>query len=220
MTEKLIIWDWNGTLLNDVEVCVDCMNQMLRKRGMKLLTVEEYKNIFTFPVQDYYKTVGYDFDKESFENLSIEYIDLYKKYSENSPLYHDVVDALQFFKDKNYRQIIVSASEQKALEDQVKQRKIYDYFDAIIGLNNIHAKSKVDNAIAYLQNSSIEFEQISLIGDTYHDYEVAEAINCDCILVNNGHQFLNNISENNDLKIVESIHSVAEVHKNQVIIKD
>ena len=64
---KHVIWDWNGTLLDDAWLCVDVMNGMLSKRGLPLITLEIYRNIFDFPVRDYYLKLGYDFDNESFE---------------------------------------------------------------------------------------------------------------------------------------------------------
>src|SRR6056297_3015599 len=188
--KKLVIWDWNGTLLNDIEACINSMNVMLQRRNMKLLDEATYKRIFTFPVQEYYKSIGFDFLHESFEQLSVEYIDLYKQHSKNAPLQQGVIHALEQFKNEGFQQVILSASEQKALEKQVNQHQLHIYFDELIGLNNIYAKSKRDNAIRYLHETSIPPEYSLLIGDTYHDYEVARALGCDCVLVNNGHQDL------------------------------
>ena len=50
-----IIWDWNGTLLNDVDMCINCMNQLLQPRNIALLDHKKYQEVFTFPVQDYYE---------------------------------------------------------------------------------------------------------------------------------------------------------------------
>ena len=48
-----IIWDWNGTLLNDVKLCADIMNNLLKTRSLPTITLEKYREIFTFPVKDY-----------------------------------------------------------------------------------------------------------------------------------------------------------------------
>lgn len=188
--KKLIIWDWNGTLLNDIDACIKSMNVMLQRRNMKLLDEETYKKIFTFPVQEYYKSIGFDFLDEPFEQLSVEYIDLYKEYSLDVPLQQGVLNALSFFKSEGFQQVILSASEQITLEKQVNQHQLHFYFEELIGLNNIYAKSKLDNAVRYLKETAISPEDSLLIGDTYHDYEVARALGCDCVLVNNGHQDL------------------------------
>lgn len=206
MNKKLIIWDWNGTLLDDVDACVNAMNIMLQKRSMELISVEKYKSIFTFPVQDYYKTLGFDFDKESFNQLSKEYIDLYKELSKESKLHKGAKEVLKHFNDNGIDQIILSASEQKSLENQVKEREIDSYFNALIGLDNIYAKSKLDNAKIFIQKSLINPNDIVLIGDTLHDYEVANDINCRCVLIQNGHQFLKeNCSETTILDSISEL---------------
>ena len=53
MKYKNVVWDWNGTLLNDVKVGVNTLNDMLGRRGLPLLSVEDYKEKFGFPVIDF-----------------------------------------------------------------------------------------------------------------------------------------------------------------------
>lgn len=206
--KKIIIWDWNGTLLNDVEACVRAMNSMLDKRNMKSMDVETYRKIFTFPVQNYYKALGFNFREEPFEDLSIEYMELYKKYSRKALLQEGAVDTLSFYKEKGYKQVILSASEQKVLCSQVEERSIAKYFNSIIGLDNIHARSKLHNALHYMNHSGIEADQITFIGDTYHDFEVANAIGCKCILLNNVHQKLDQFTYSGDVQFISNLNEL------------
>lgn len=207
---KLILWDWNGTLLNDVDVCVNSMNKMLSKRNMNSLDVNTYQKIFTFPVQNYYTALGFNFKEERFEDLSVEYIDLYKEHSKNTPLQDGAVDALEFFEKKGYMQVILSASEQNVLRSQIEERGIAKYFNRIIGLDNIHARSKLHNALYYMNQSGIDSDQITFIGDTYHDYEVANAIGCKCILLNNVHQKLDQYSYNGEVSFINNLKELLE----------
>jgi phosphoglycolate phosphatase len=64
-----IIWDWNGTILDDFQLCVEIINGMLIKRNMPTITKDEYSDIFDFPVKKYYKRIGFEFHKDSFESL-------------------------------------------------------------------------------------------------------------------------------------------------------
>lgn len=66
-----IIWDWNGTLLNDIQLCVNIVNKLLSNHNIVQLDVESYKNVFGFPIRDYYRRIGVDFTKESFESLTV-----------------------------------------------------------------------------------------------------------------------------------------------------
>src|SRR3989339_775610 len=106
---KHIIWDWNGTLFDDVFICADIMNQMLAKRKLPTLTIDDYKSHFCFPVSDYYQNVGWDFSKYPSEELSIEFIENYNIRRNECDLFNDAKKTLHFFKSKNYSQTVISA---------------------------------------------------------------------------------------------------------------
>jgi len=208
---KLIIWDWNGTLLDDIPACIYSMNKMLTKRNISEINYKRYREIFTFPVKKYYKKLGFNLILEPFEKLAEEYIALYKIYAKESCLHNGAIKILDYFKIKEYKQVIISAMEQKALEKQITDNEVYHYFDDIIGLDNIHANSKIENAKNYFRdNKKINNLECILIGDTYHDIEVSKALNCKCILVNNGHQKLNRIKLYNNIEVLNNLLELVE----------
>ena len=79
MKYKHIIWDWNGTLLDDTWLCVEGINDSLKKRSLQTITKEIYRKVFSFPVEDYYKRLGFDFKKEPFEVAGDEFVAYYAK---------------------------------------------------------------------------------------------------------------------------------------------
>ena len=183
-----IIWDWNGTLLNDVDIVVETINQLLSDRNLTLLTIERYLDVFTFPVRDYYAQIGFDFQNEPFEIPALQFIAIYNKVVTLCGLYDEVVPVLTGFQNRGMRQFILSAMEQKQLVKTVSENGISDFFEDLCGLDNHYAHSKVDNAKLLIRNNDLNPDRTLLIGDTIHDYEVAQSIGCSCILIANGHQ--------------------------------
>jgi phosphoglycolate phosphatase len=202
-----IIWDWNGTLLNDIEICVDSINILLKQRNHNTLSFKKYRDIFTFPVKDYYVKAGFDFEKEPFDEVAIEFIDIYREKILKAGLFSEVEHILKFFKERKFKQIIISAMENKFLRQSVEQNKIESYFDTISGINNHHAVSKLDLAQNIISKQNINPNNCLLIGDTLHDFEVAEEIDCKCILVAYGHQSFKNLSKAN-CRIVSNLNEV------------
>ena len=92
-----IVWDFNGTLLDDMQVCIDCMNLMLAERNLPSLDLVRYRKIFTFPVRDYYLSLGFNFKNEPFEIPAHQFIDLYRTNLHRAPLQADAVKMLQHF---------------------------------------------------------------------------------------------------------------------------
>ncbi|MCB0729473.1 MAG: HAD family hydrolase, partial [Ignavibacteriae bacterium] len=129
---KHVIWDWNGTMLDDVKLCVDVGNNLFRKKNIPLLTVEKYKSIFTIPVKDYYIAAGFDFTKESFEIVGKEWMDEYEERKYECDLHKDLLSVMQKFNEAGIKQSVVSAYKQDNLNKMIKTFELDSYFDHIV----------------------------------------------------------------------------------------
>ena len=189
MRPELILWDWNGTLLDDVALCVNALNRLLARYGYpQRYDRDQYRAIFGFPVQDYYARAGFDFSRHSFDELAVSFMEDYIPASEACPLADGAREALDAFARAGLRQVILSASPITTLRHQVEARGVAGYFDRLLGLGDIYAKSKVDLGLAYLQESGMDPARAVMIGDTVHDFEVASAMGVRCVLQCGGHQ--------------------------------
>ncbi|HPF64528.1 HAD hydrolase-like protein [Lentimicrobium sp.] len=188
-----IIWDFNGTLLNDLEICIDSINTLLERRSLSRLDRKRYLEIFTFPVRDYYSIAGFNFEKESFETVAVEFMDLYLDKVSGSPLHQGVKEVLMHFTGKGFRQIILSAMEQEELTKLVRKNGIAPFFERVFGISDHLGGGKLGLAGRAITDTGFIPEQSCLIGDTLHDAEVAEKLGIACILIADGHQSENRL---------------------------
>jgi phosphoglycolate phosphatase len=205
-----IIWDWNGTLLDDAEICRVAINKMLKIRHLPELTLEKYRDVFTFPVIEYYKKVGFDFTKEEWETVAMEFIKLYLDALPTCGLTPFALNALLNFKVKGYRQAIISAMQHDELLKSVEKLGIQSFFEFVGGIGDHYAHSKIENARNYLTQAGLNPEKITWIGDTIHDSEVAAEINCKCILVATGHQSYNRLI-NSGLPVAKDLSEIDSI---------
>ncbi len=192
---KAIVWDWNGTLLDDVRICVNSINEMLIQRNIPPLDEETYRRIFRFPVKKYYEEAGFNFELESFDIVAVEFIDMYRQHLAVCPLFPDVVDTLSFLSDREIPQYILSAMQQELLENSLKEKRIFSYFDFISGTSDHYADGKLVAAKRLQAIINMAPESIILIGDTLHDHEVAYEMGWQSILVAKGHQSLQRLRQ-------------------------
>jgi phosphoglycolate phosphatase len=185
---EMIIWDWNGTLLNDIDICIESINRILDKRGRNRITKESYLEFFRFPVIDFYTHLGFDFKKENFDALSDEYIKHYLSIESQSSIQDGAIDLLNYFKDHHIHQVVLSAMEQDTLDRSIRKLHIHQYFHEIIGTGNFYGHGKMELARQFVERSSVFPGRITMLGDTLHDHEVAETLGCHCILIASGHQ--------------------------------
>ncbi|MCB9248388.1 MAG: HAD family hydrolase [Ignavibacteriales bacterium] len=192
---KHIIWDWNGTVLNDLDLCVDVANNLFSKKNVPTLTVEKYKSIFTLPVKNYYIAAGFDFEKESFEVVGKEWMDEYEERKYECQLHEGLIDVLEKIKFLEIEQSLLSAYKQDNLREMADKFNLTKYFSNIVGLDNIYAASKVELVKELMKTIGNGHGEALMIGDTTHDFEVANEIGADCILVAGGHQNLDTLNK-------------------------
>jgi len=187
MKFKHIIWDWNGTLWDDAVLCTEINNNMLRRRSLPEISVEEYRDKLVFPIADYYERIGFDCAAETYEALAREYISEYEKLRFNCPLRGGAVELLDTLRERGIPQAVLSAYEHNALVEALSYYELTAYFTEIIGLNDIYAEGKVANGLKYIASLDVDPAAVLFIGDTLHDFEVSQAMEVDCVLVSGGH---------------------------------
>ena len=184
---KQVLWDWNGTLLDDLAYGMSVRNRTFPPFGLPTVeSVEAYHEQFTFPIRTYYARAGVT--DENFVEVAHAWMDEYVRGFSTVPLHMDAMETLERFADRGLTQVVLSATKRDMLLEQIAQFDIQRYFADILGLGNIYAGSKEDIGRQYLQNCGIAPENTVMIGDTLHDADVAKAIGAKCILVARGHQ--------------------------------
>jgi phosphoglycolate phosphatase len=183
-----VIWDWNGTLLNDLGHCIASINILLKKRNLPALDDAHYREVFSFPVKEYYQKIGFDFTKEDFAIPAKEFIDIYDQNIESCGLHNHAKEVLSYFHEKGARQFVLSAMRQNMLELTLKHNDIFDFFEGVAGLNDHYAVSKIERGRQLIDQFKINKDECFIIGDTNHDFEVAQEIGIKCILIADGHQ--------------------------------
>ena len=181
-----IVWDFNGTILDDLIPCIDVLNTMMKKRGLGFVDKDKYLAVFGFPIKEYYEKLGFDFTKEDYGVMAVEWSKLYKAAAENCGICKGVCDVLKYFKELNLPQYILSATEFCMLKEQVKALGIGDYFEELLALKDFHAVSKVELGKEWVKK--VKPQRVLFIGDTLHDYETAMAMEVECVLIAAGHQ--------------------------------
>lgn len=184
---KTVLWDWNGTLLDDVQVSFDCLNDMLRLyKKPEVGTVDAYRALFGFPVKEYYARAG--IGPDLFDEVAPQWMADYMKHEIACGLMPGAREALAAFHAAGFRQVILSASKRENLLGQMARFDILPYFDAVLGLSHIYATSKEKIGRAWMAESGADPRECVMIGDTLHDADVARSLGCRCILVCGGHQ--------------------------------
>ncbi|MGN0854349.1 MAG: HAD family hydrolase [Kiritimatiellia bacterium] len=179
-----LLWDWNGTLLDDTQACLDALNAMLRKRGVRPITRAYYRAHFAFPVRPFYASIGVKLEEEDWDRLAQEYHDTY--HARPLGLNAEARRALELARTLGCRQSIISALRQDLLERATARFGVAPYMEYVYGTDNLDGGSKISRARELLARIRPFDGPIVLIGDALHDKEVADDLGIRCVLFSGG----------------------------------
>lgn len=182
-----VIWDWNGTLLDDLDYSIGIINAVLARRRLPTLDRMRYHAIFDFPVRTYYDRLGFDPVTDPFEKVSLEFITGYDARRTEPALHASAASTLAAVRAAGLGQSILSAYGHETLQSIVAHFGLTAHFDHIAGLDNHHAHSKVALGRDLVARLGVAPADILLVGDTLHDHEVARELGVACALVAAGH---------------------------------
>lgn len=205
-----IIWDWNGTLLDDVDYSIGVMNALLRRRGLPEMDRARYHEVFDFPVKLYYSRLGFDSARDDFHSLSVEFISGYDERRWDCALHRATRPTLEAARRAGATQSILSAYRDETLREIVGHFGLTEFFRELAGLDNIYAHSKVELGRRQLERLALPTADIVMVGDTLHDLEVARELGIACVLVAAGHHSAEKLRRHHD-RVVESLHQLSAV---------
>jgi phosphoglycolate phosphatase len=183
---KVILWDWNGTLLNDTPANVDIFNRVRIQCGYAPVTIERYRQLYRHPIREMYADAGYDFTKHSYEHLAELWGHAYLNY-ENPPRLHDDAEyVLRKLREQGARQSILSALPHAMLEENVQGLGVAHHFEVVKGANNLYGHSKIEEGVELARHLDVAGKEITVVGDSTHDAEVAQTLGANCWLVSHG----------------------------------
>lgn len=184
-----VVWDWNGTLFDDVHCCVDVANRLLSEFGLERLDgLAGYHAKFRFPIVDYYADLGFDTSPGgNFDVAAHRYIELYHEASSGCPLHSGARETLAELHRAGVRQVVISASQQSNLRRQMAPFGLERWLDGVYGLSDIYAASKEGIARRWLRDEGVCPDQVMFVGDSEHDFQIADAVGGRCALFSGGH---------------------------------
>ena len=180
-----IIWDWNGTLLNDIGASLASVNDMLAMRGREPIGIDYYRECIGVPIIKFYEKV-FDLPNEDYSVIIKQYNNGYLHHLRDCGLTENAVEVLDYFEGKGVKQAIISSSNNDQLCANVKKYGVFDRFEAVLGASDYLAGSKIERAAEYLDKS--DGHRVLVVGDLEHDAEMAADLGADCVLITSGHE--------------------------------
>ena len=206
---NVVFWDWNGTLVNDALVLCDVFNVLVTARGFAPVTLDEYRELYRHPVREMYEEIGFDFGKHPFEVVAREWNAEYCRRVASIQLHEDSRTALEALQNRGSRQAVLSALPHHVLVESVATHGVGHFFDHVVGIARDRGDSKVREGVQLAELMGARGRDITIVGDSSHDAEVARELSAHCILVARGGESRSRL-ETNGFPVVDSFASLID----------
>ena len=201
-----VLWDWNGTLLDDLGASLSSVNDMLARRDMTPISVEQYYEYIDTPIIKFYEHL-FPVSPESFDAVAKEFQKGYALHSDPPVLHEGALEVLEELKNSGVRQYIVSSAQKRQILELLDRFNIASYFEAVLAAEDRLAESKVERTKKYFLERGSEHSCSLMVGDTLHDLHTADALSADCLLLPKGHQS-REILESGGGKTIDSLYDI------------
>lgn len=200
---KNIIFDWSGTLIDDVAFTYSATMKVFEKIGLEKITMEKFKEEFTLPYMDFYKKFKKNADKRIIDNSFDKELDLINK----SKLFPEVKEVLNFLQKRKIKMIILSSYFQESLEREIKDNDLQDFFSDING--SVHDKTEV--IIEIMQKNNFKPTETIYVGDMVHDIDTGKKAGVITVIVSCGYQLKQVLLEKNPDFLIKNLEELKNI---------
>jgi phosphoglycolate phosphatase-like HAD superfamily hydrolase len=189
---KLVVFDWNGTLLADTQAIVEGANKEFAVLKRPPITVAQYREHYQIPLARYFKSFG--ITEEEHKAHSMEMAKAFHEYYEarvaKARTRRGTNEVLRELKKIGVSQVILSNHTLEGIYLQLERLKLAQYFDAVLAnevIDGAHFKGKKDRLIDYLSAHKIKSTQAVIVGDTEEEVYIGRELGMKTVAITGGH---------------------------------
>jgi phosphoglycolate phosphatase-like HAD superfamily hydrolase len=187
VTTLHIVWDWNGTLLDDLDVVVDALNIGIGNYGLAPIGHDDYRDHYTRPVRALYDAVfARPVADHEWADLNETFHAVYSEMVPKARLADDSLAALTRIDQLQWSQSVLSMSPHDLLLSMVTERGLGDRFTSIDGLQAVTGGLKAGHLEEHLEDGGHTASETVVIGDTPDDADAARSVGANVVLYDGG----------------------------------
>ena len=189
---KLVVFDWNGTILSDTNAIVVGVNARLKFFDHPAITIKQYRDVFQMPAIKLYEALGIDtkqYDKAAEQNHSKLFHDAYEAKAIHARTRAGTREVLTFLEKVGISKILLSNHTVSSIKTQCKRLKLDSYFETVLANDdvwNAYLKGKKDRLVQYLADSKLKPSEVLIIGDSTEEIEIGKELGLHTVAISGG----------------------------------
>lgn len=173
MQETLVMWDWDGTIIDNTQTGLAALIDMAEKFSLPKPTLADAKNVMTTVKASYWNKFG-----DNWETYGRYFLERFKYYSEVQDLkiFDGVRETMAWLKVMDVKQLVVSNKPDEMLREEFKRTDLDKYLMKACGMDFSDGLQKPQKEYADKCLKNLLYERLVMIGDSPTDMEFADTI--------------------------------------------
>jgi phosphoglycolate phosphatase-like HAD superfamily hydrolase len=182
-----VVWDWNGTLLDDLDIVIEALNVGISGFGVHPIDEHEYRNHFTRPIRSFYDSLlARTVSDMEWELLNKTFHEEYFSRVHRARLAGDAMVAIEHVEARGWGQSLLSMTTQDQLNEIVASFRVADRFLRIDGLRGETGGLKAGYLADHLKSLGVQPSRALVVGDTPDDAAAARHVGARVVLYDGG----------------------------------
>lgn len=206
-----LVWDWNGTLLDDLPIVIRAVNRAIGPFGLNAIDADVYRDHYTRPVRHFYDRVfGRTVRDEEWLRLNTSFHETYFELASDVDLAPGARDAIKRLHSEGWTQSLLSMSPQDWLDSIVDRLGLTEWLEIVDGLSGPTGGLKATHLEVHLETLDLGGGDVVVVGDTPDDVAAARHVGARPILFHGGSHHMD-VLEAEGVPIAETISDAAEM---------
>ncbi len=178
--KHLAVFDWNGTLFDDVQASLEGANAVFEFLGRQPLSIGQYRQTFTFPILHFYTANGISPSEylECHDEAARIYLETYENAALQCRLRTDATELLEWLNANGIKCMLLSNHLLENVEKQLARFHIHHFFshiscNSVYDASFIQKMNKHDRLQSLMRSENYPAATCFIIGDSLEEPEIA-----------------------------------------------
>lgn len=171
---KLIVFDWDGTLMDSAAHIVSSLQTAIADLGLEKKTNDELKNIIGLGLREAFFALYPQADDKELTSLTLRYREhFFDKQADTSELFKGARELIQELQNKDYYLAIATGKGRNGLDKVLNETGMGEYFPITRCADESHSKPHPQMLLDIIDYYGIEANEAIMVGDTEYDLLMA-----------------------------------------------
>lgn len=209
-TYQLIVFDWDGTLMDSTGHIVSCMQHAIAELGLPALPDSAVNHIIGLGLNEAVMSLYPHADHHLISNLADKYREIWLNNPHDTPLFDNATELIERLSEQDYFLAVATGKSRRGLDKVLTETGLGKYFHATRCADECHSKPHPQMLEELMEHLGVEKQHTLMIGDTEFDLQMAHNAGTHSLALSHGAHKVETLQACQPKAIVDNLHQLEQ----------